>query len=688
MIDGIRNAVAGFFSKAADIPIDEFFDKGKSPPPTAINKMADELQQAETVSFVQNRFKEVQDKKKMLELQVLLNTAFLDGNQHVDINGSTLTIEEATQKYDYEVREVYNEIAPIYDTRLAKLGRVKPALRTRPATNETNDINTAKTCTAIVRGTYADLGMSELIDEANAWSELAGTVFYKQVWKKDGGKLVGYGEDGSPVHEGKPDTVIASFFEIFPASLFIEDVQKQRFIIHAKAAHVDEIEEMYGKKVTGREVNVYSLTSTEIGIGGLGYSSQQPRMRSIKEKNHEIILEYWEKPNLKYPKGRLIVVAGRTLLYYAEELPYMVGDDNVPALPFVKQIAIKAPGRFFGRSVVERLIPVQRKYNNIHNRIDEYLNRMTIGILEVEEGSIENMDDIEEYGFEPGMVIYKKKGFESPHFLEYNNLPAQFQTEIDWCIQEFIRISGVSELSRDSSIPTGTGSGIALNILKEQDDTRMSLPADYIRKAVMNTGAMWLRLFKQFSTGPRILRFVGEDNMVQVLDWEASDITSDDVEVENENELTRTPAQREQMIKDFMEAGLFNDPATGQLDTRMRQKILDMFSLGTFDDAFDLTDLQMKQAQRENMFLEKGSIPKVGPFDDHSLHIPEHIKYHLSMDYQKLLETNPELAQQLDIHIMDHQQKQFAQQQQQMGASAGQAQQAGTPTEAPQQQAI
>ena len=50
-----------------------------------INKMADELQQAETVSFVQNRFKEVQDKKKMLELQVLLNTAFLDGNQHVPL---------------------------------------------------------------------------------------------------------------------------------------------------------------------------------------------------------------------------------------------------------------------------------------------------------------------------------------------------------------------------------------------------------------------------------------------------------------------------------------------------------------------------------------------------------------------------------------------------------------------------
>ena len=644
------------------------------------DSLAEQIQNASLITLVNDRFKEAQQKKQILELQALMNTAFLDGNQHVEINGQVMTVEETPKKFDYEVREVYNEIAPIYDTRLAKLGRVKPSLRTRPATNEVNDINTAKTCTAIVRGTYADVSMSELIDEANAWSELTGTVFYKQVWNKDGGKLLGQAETGEKVYEGKPDTVICSFFEIFPSSLSVEGVQKQRWVIHAKAAHVDEIMEMYGKQLKGREVNAYSLSATEIGVGGLGYASQQPRVRSLREKNHEIILECWETPSAQYPEGRLIIVAGDTLLAYHEKLPYMIGDDGTPGLPFVKQLSIRIPGRFFGRSVIERLIPVQRQYNNLQNRITEYLNRMTIGILEVEEGSIENIEDLEEFGAEPGMILYRKKGFESPRFMEYNTLPGEFRANLDWCINEFVRISGVSELSRDSSIPTGTGSGIALNVLKEQDDTRMSLPADYIRKSVMQVGTQWLRVLKQFASGPRILRYVGQDNDVQVLDWEASDITSDDIEVENENELTTTPAQREQRIKDFMDAGLFNDPATGVMDPRMRAKILDMFSLGMIEDAYDLTDIHIKQAQRENMMVEKGENPTVGPYDEHGLHEKEHIKYRLSMDFQKLLEASPEQAQQLDVHIMEHQQKAFAAtQQQQMATMAGQAQQAGMP---------
>jgi len=648
MFENLRGSLTNYFSKVTGNPDEQGAD--------------DAVQSTAAVELVTKAFTECQKKRRMVELQMLLNTAFLDGNQHVDINGVTMTIEEAPKKYDYEVREVYNEIAPIYDTRLAKLGRVKPMLRARPATSEPNDINTAKVCTAIVRGTSVDVNMSERIDEANAWSELCGTAFYKQVWDKEGGRKIGTDENGQPIFEGKPETVVVSPFEIFPDSLFTDRIKDQRFIIHAKPMHIDEIEALYGKRVEGKEINVFSLSTSDIGVGGLGYNSQQTRMRIAKEKKHEIVKEYWENPSKDYPEGRLLIVAGDVLLYQADKLPYRCGKDGVPSIPLVKQVAIKAAGRFFGKSVIERIIPVQRQYNNVINRSSEYLNRSSVGILVVEEGSIANMEDIEEFGFEPGMTVIKRKGFEAPKFLDYANLPTEFSREREWCIQEFIRISGVSEISRDSNIPAGTGSGVALNILKEQDDTRMSLPAESVRKAVMQVGEQWLRFLKQFAQGPRLLRYVGDDNVVQMMDWQASDITSDDIEIENENELTRTPAQREQMVKDFLQYGLFNEPDTKVPSPRMRSKILEMFNMGTFEDAFDIEDLFIKNAQRENMEAEKGKPPVVEPFDDHDLHTAEHIKYRLSTDYLKLKEQSPEVAQAFDMHIMEHQQKAYAKQ--------------------------
>jgi len=190
----------------------------------------------------------------------------------------------------------------------------------------------------------------------------------------------------------------------------------------------------------------------------------------------------------------------------------------------------------------------------------------------------------------------------------------------------------------------------------------MSLPAESVRKAVMQVGEQWLRFLKQFAQGPRLLRYVGDDNVVQMMDWQASDITSDDIEIENENELTRTPAQREQMVKDFLQYGLFNEPDTKVPSPRMRSKILEMFNMGTFEDAFDIEDLFIKNAQRENMEAEKGKPPVVEPFDDHDLHTAEHIKYRLSTDYLKLKEQSPEVAQAFDMHIMEHQQKAYAKQ--------------------------
>lgn len=227
--------------------------------------------------------------------------------------------------------------------------------------------------------------------------------------------------------------------------------------------------------------------------------------------------------------------------------------------------------------------------------------------------------------------------------------------QIEEIEQQFISISGVSEMSRTSQSPAAISSGTALEILKEQDDTRLTLTAENIRDAYASLGKQWLRLMKQFATAPRVSRIAGNDiGDVVSLIWSASDITSDDVIVDTDNEMTNTPAQRKQLAMELINAGMFIDPDTGRMTRETRAKLMQLFELGNWESAIDLDELHIVRAQRENLMLERETVPKLMPLDNHPLHIAEHTKYALSAEYRKLEGMRPDLSTALLQHIEEH----------------------------------
>ena len=52
-------------------------------------------------------------------------------------------------------------------------------------------------------------------------------------------------------------------------------------------------------------------------------------------------------------------------LLYDGELPYVNSRTGYRSYPFIKQVSIKQIASFWGLSVVERCIPIQRAYNAI-----------------------------------------------------------------------------------------------------------------------------------------------------------------------------------------------------------------------------------------------------------------------------------------------------------------------------------
>lgn len=604
-------------------------------------EQAEQRRKKKLCAMVREEFERRAVQRRPFELQWQLNMNFMLGNQYYEIASLSGDLYETEREYPWQEREVYNHIAPIMESRLAKLTRVRPQMLVRPATSDEEDVQSAKVCTALVKSCFSRLAMSEKLDEAAMWSEICGTVFYKSVWSDSKGIPVGSDESGQ-LRQGDIETTVCPPYEIYPDSPGRTDVDRCESIIHARAYSSGEVERIWGIRPEGGKVKVYGISAEN---GGLMPGSSEL-------EDGVLVTEYYEMPSAEFNKGRLLITCGDILLYEGD-LPYKIGEGNERGIPFIRQVSISRPGCFWGISIIERCIPIQRAYNAVKNRKHEFLNRAAVGVLAVEEGSVD-LENLELEGLAPGKLLVYRQGTNIPAFLPGGNLPGEFIQEESELLQEFEMISGVSEMMRRSYAGANISSGTALSLLSEQDDTRLSVTAEHIRSAMRSLAKIWLRLYKQFAGSARIDRVVGANGQVSALYWKASQITSDDVVHETENELSQSLSQRRQMIFDLIARGIFTSPQGG-LSERTKARLLNMLGLGDWENAADMPEMQMERAQRENFRMSEGEAAAVENYDDHEVHETEHIKFMLSEQYEELSVKKPEWAALFQEHLTAHQ---------------------------------
>lgn len=495
----------------------------------------------EIVSAVLEDFKKRQEARRPVELNWRLNMNFVIGNQFSEISPRG-DVEEYGRQYFWQCREVYNHIAPILETRLSKLARVKAQASVRPSSPDDADRASAEVATKLIRAVSADNGFSALMSEANVWSEVTGSAFYKVTW--DTQKGMALTADGT-LREGDVKITVCPPFEIFPENIAVAELDAQPSLMHVKVMGVGDVFRIWGKRVEGRTLNVFSFENADV-LGGLGYHATVPKMVTEAREDAALVIEKYEMPSESHPEGRLIIVAGETLVHDGP-LPYINGEDGTRGYPFAKQVCLESLGNFFGGSVVERIIPVQRAYNAVKNRKHEFMNRIAMGVLAVEDGSVDT-DALEEEGLPPGKILVYRQGSAPPVMLNAGQVPAEFGREEEKLLNEFVMISGVSEVTTYSQVPSNVASGTAISLLLEQDDTRISLTADSLREAVKRIGRHIIRLYKQFADAPRMKRVVGEGGEVEVMQFRSGDLGSEDVTFDTENEIEDSLSTRRAMV--------------------------------------------------------------------------------------------------------------------------------------------
>ncbi len=605
------------------------------------NKLTNVFQE-QLVADVRADFEKRRHARRTTEQAWRLNMNFMAGNQFSEINARGELDEENKQFY-WQKRSVFNHIAPIVETRLAKLSRVRSGVTVRPLTTDEQDVSAAKLSTQILNSIIAENKLPNLLSAANYWSEICGTVFYKVVW--DGDKGPKYSFEGRTATDGDVSVMVVPPFEIYPETLD-GDLDKQPSVMHVKAYSVKDVEDIWGVKAEPQRVNVFNMENMTVH-GGFGYGSTVPAADTEIKEDAVVVIEKFEMPTSEFPNGRHIIVAGDKLCHYGE-LPYMNGEGGKRKYPFVKQVSLDNAGAFFGASIVERCIPVQRAYNAVKNRKLEFLNRIAMGVLAVEDGSVDT-EQLADEGLCPGKILVYRQGSNPPVMMNAGSVPADFQREEDRLLQEFTMISGVSEVMGYSRVPENVTSGTAISLIIEQDDTRMSITANNLRAAILEIGKQILRLYKQFATTRRLKRIAGENGEVDLVYFVGNDLTSDDIAFDTENDLSDTAASRRSMVMQILSMGLLNEE-NGSVSPRNKARVLEILGFGNWEHSKDIEELNIKKAMRENLKMADGTDVEPDKTDEHSIHIAEHTKFILSQEY----DGDSEVKRKITEHIEQH----------------------------------
>ena len=216
-------------------------------------------------------------------------------------------------------------------------------------------------------------------------------------------------------------------------------------------------------------------------------------------------------------------------------------------------------------------------------------------------------------------------------------------------LDEFAKISGTGELTQNADSFSGVTSATGLQLIIEQDEEKLESAYQQIKRAVKAIGKHVLRLYRQFASDVRLLKFAGENNALNLYYFKGSDISSDDVVLEADSEANLTPAQRRTVIYEMLDRGLFSDE-NGNIAVGTKNKILELLGYKGIAGERDLGALNRARAGDENLAMKSGNA-EVKEYDGHAVHIAEHTAFLLT---EKL---SAEVESRICAHIDMHRQK-------------------------------
>lgn len=617
----------------------------------------------------EKRFQQAKNARTRLEPIWYLNSAYYAGDQWLYWNRGRL---ERPKLDPWRFLSVDNRILPVVRTEIAKMTKQQPSFQVTPTTADDGDVTSARLCEEILRYEWEHLDLRARLMEVLHWSRICGAGFWKVFWDKSAGSGSDYlvQSDGKPalddagrplraqgldpqtlqdlaangvtvksVNEGDVRVEVRSPFEIYPDPL-AKNLHECEWLFEESIKSPEYVFKRYG-------VAIEPDSSPTLGIVESRMWTQQDSAKTGVK-----VREFWCRPNREYPNGcRTVLIKGKVVDH----------DDNPhDPMPYVMFTNIDVPGRFWPDSIVTQLRGPQTELNKIKSQILE--NAARIGnpaLMTSRQAGVE-------YSGRPGERIYYDSTVQdaTPRYLQPAEVPTYVQSQIDRIEASIREISGQHEVT-GGKVPAGVTAASAINLLLEQDDTRLGPSIYDMENNLAKSGTKIAELVAKFFSTERTVSLVDDEGGWDVFGFKGSMLNGNTkVTVQAGSAFPRSKAAKQAAMNDVLHLFIQNGV---QFDSRNLGKYLRDMEVGGLEKLIGQFSVDESQVSYENSRLAMGEALPINKFDSDEVHVAAHEDFQKSSKYRNLNPMVQQIFQQhVDLHTAHIQEQMMQQQQQQM----------------------
>lgn len=653
----------------------------------------------------QELFTDYQAYMKSWSLIARRSVAFANGDQNPSTYGASSIIVNNQPVTNYKFEQEFlgyqtNEIEPVVRTLQSYMTRSRPSVVAENDGNDESAKAIAKVSEDVLNAKYELDNEFLRSRETSFWLLTIGNVFGKDYWDYNGGtyvnkfnEMTGQWEQSNETSGNNSVGILTPFHMILDHSVL--DFEKQPYVGDQYVVDVDWARQAFDIDLpgyTGKASKIAesdTMTDVMMTLEGMKfnvpYLSRNSRDNSAA-RNKTLIKELFVRPNKDFPKGRMIIFAGDEIVYISDAetgSPYFMPFERTMWHPYTFMKFEEYVGRFLGKSLVEQLVPIQMRINEINKTI--LLNANTIAkpnIFYPEKSIKTGVWD----GSGSKMIPYKP-GIGAPMPFNGIPLPEQFFKEKQLLIDQMVRIAGTNFVMQGQT-PTGVTAAAAIQMLLENSNTQYSDLMGSWEYFHQQRFQKKLRLLHRFMRYPdpalrKKLSLMSQDSFrYQKEDFIGAEDLSDglNIEIERGSMIPKNESVKKKSYIDLIQTGilgpgLVEDSPRGQ---KMRDDLVKKLDLEPLENE---QSVELKKALWENGNMAMGQPMPISELDDHGLHISAH---KLQAQDPNFIESKPpEIIELMKQHIAEHQQQldlQMEQQQQaQMEQQMMMAQQGGQP---------
>jgi len=511
---------------------------------------------------------------------------------------------------------VVNKIQMIVTTFVAHYMRELPSFNVNPNSNTPDDVNAADLSQNVLVGEFAPK-LEEILSDYFYWKYIIGTGIRGLFWNPSASAEVKLelGEGKSEIQMlpgmGEINEKVINPFNFYPVGG--STIKACTDIVHVEPLSLEEIEELYDYKA-----NKEALTSEHnVGLYPVEYGINHKEDFEKKAR----VFHRWKKKSKAFPDGLHAIIINNKVIKYATN-PYVKYGFSYP---FFKSCAVPIVGQFWGKCPVEQLRRVQISYNYVYSIIIQTLERM--GKLKWLIPKTSNIDKNALDTSVGEMVQYMPSpNAPAPTQANLSPIPYYYFQILEWLDKAFEDISGFHEV-KSARLPTGANnpSGVMVNLLLEQDETRLAPAVKQYILSLKQESKLYLKMVQDLYDEDRILRIAGIENEVEILDFSGAALKgNNDVTVEVAPLLSGGRSSWENTVWKAVELNVIDArTAIQKLKLEHPKTILNVLS-------------DEKLALRENIDMRQGKPRQVDAWHEDRVHLRIHENFLRTVTFEHL----------------------------------------------------